>query len=252
MSALIIAILCAAMLGTSFLSGIFGMAGGMILIGILLAIMPVPDAMMLHGVTQMASNGWRGLLWWRHVRWGSAAAYILGCAVALLLWSLTRYVPSKPVAFLLLGLTPFMARLAPRNYRPNPESLKQGALYGTACMMLILLTGVAGPLVDTFFLGGKLDRREIVATKAVCQIFGHAAKLVYFGTIIDQAAVLDPVVAALAVFFSVVGTTLPTKVLEAMNDQQFRSWANRIITCIAAYFVAHGTFLVVYDQAYAR
>ena len=252
MSPLLIATLCAAMVGTSFLSGIFGMAGGMILIGILLAIMPVPDAMMLHGVTQMASNGWRGLLWWRHVRWSSAGAFILGCAVALLLWSLTRYVPSKPIALLLLGLTPFIVRLAPQNYRPNPESLRQGAIYGTACMMLILLTGVSGPLVDTFFLGGKLDRREIVATKAVCQIFGHAAKLVYFGTIIDQTAHLDPIVAALAVFFSMVGTTLASKALEGMSDQQFRSWANRIITCIAAYFVAHGIFLVIYDQAYAR
>ena len=48
-------------------------------------------------------------------------------------------------------------------------------------MTLLLLTGVAGPLIDQFFLGGKLDRREIVATKAMCQIFGHAAKLVYFG-----------------------------------------------------------------------
>src|SRR6266581_2872305 len=116
MTPLVISILCLAMVGTSFLSGIFGMAGGMILVGILLAIMPVPEAMMLHGVTQMASNGWRGLLWWRHVRWS-----------------------------------------------------------------------VAGPLLDQFFLGGKFDRREIVATKAICQIFGHGAKLIYFGSLIDQA-----------------------------------------------------------------
>ena len=65
-------------------------------------------------------------------------------------------------------------------------------------MTLMLLTGVAGPLLDQFFLGGKLDRREIVATKAVCQIFGHAAKLIYFGALIDQAASVDPIVAALA------------------------------------------------------
>ena len=90
------------------------------------------------------------------------------------LWSFTRYVPSTPVALLLLGLTPFMVRLAPKDYRPNPESLRQGSIYGVACMTLILLTGVAGPLIDQFFLGGKLDRREIVATKAICQIFGHS------------------------------------------------------------------------------
>ena len=250
MTPLIISILCLAMVGTSFLSGIFGMAGGLILVGILLAIMPVPEAMMLHGVTQMASNGWRGLLWWRHVRWSAVVSYVLGCAVALVLWSFTRYVPSTSVALLLLGLTPFLIRLVPKDLRPNPESLIQGTLYGAACMTLILLTGVAGPLVDQFFLGGKLDRREIVASKAVCQIFAHAAKLIYFGALIDQAASVDPIVATLAVISSMVGTTLATKVLEAMTDQQFRSWANRIITCIAGYYVAHGVFLLVYAQVF--
>ena len=192
MTPLLISVLCLAMVGTSFLSGIFGMAGGMILVGILLVLLPVPEAMMLHGVTQMASNGWRGLLWWKHVRWRAVGAYVTGCSFALVAWSFTRYVPSLPVALLLLGVTPFMVRLLPKSYSPNPESLKQGTFYGTICMTLILLTGVSGPLVDSFFLGGKLDRREIVATKAMCQIFGHAAKLIYFGALIDQAGSLDP------------------------------------------------------------
>src|SRR5689334_194816 len=116
MTPLVISILCLTMVGTSFLSGIFGMAGGMILIGVLLAMMPVPEAMMLHGVTQMASNGWRGLLWWRYVRPGAAAAYIAGSLIALLIWSFTRYVPSTPVALLFVGLTPFAVRLAPEHY----------------------------------------------------------------------------------------------------------------------------------------
>jgi uncharacterized membrane protein YfcA len=252
MSPLVIAVLCLAMVGTSLLSGIFGMAGGLILVGILLAMLPVPEAMMLHGVTQMASNGWRGLLWWKHARWRAACAYIVGCAIALGVWSFTRYVPSTPVALLLLGITPFVVKLAPKNLRPNPESLPQGAFYGSICMTLILLTGVAGPLIDTFFLGGKLDRREIVATKAMCQIFGHAAKLIYFGAMIDQAASVDPIVAVLAIVSSMIGTTLATKVLEAMSDQQFRRWANGIITLIAAYYLVHGSVLVVLAQAYAR
>jgi uncharacterized membrane protein YfcA len=61
--------LAAAVLSTSFVSGIFGMAGGMILMGILLAIMPLATAMVLHGLTQMASNGWRAWLWREHVLW---------------------------------------------------------------------------------------------------------------------------------------------------------------------------------------
>jgi len=249
---LFILALCVVMVGTSFLSGIFGMAGGMILVGILLAIMPVPDAMVLHGVTQMASNGWRALLWMKHVRWRAVLAYVVGCSLALGVWSLARYVPSTPVALLLLGCAPFIVRVVPADLRPNPESMGQGALYGSLCMALILLTGVAGPLIDTYFLGGKLDRREIVATKAMCQIFGHAAKLVYFGGVIDQAASLDPVLAAAAILSSMAGTSLAARVLRAMTDTQFRVWATRIITAISGYYVAHGAILLVWTQAGAH
>ena len=83
MSAILIASLALVMVATAFLSGIFGMAGGLVLIGVLLALLPVPEAMALHAVTQMASNGWRGLLWWRHIRPRAAVGYLLGSALAI-------------------------------------------------------------------------------------------------------------------------------------------------------------------------
>ena len=245
MSPLLVAGLCAVMLGTGFLSGVFGMAGGLILVGVLLALMPLPTAMALHAITQIASNVWRGLLWWRYVRWTAAWPYVAGSLVALGAWSLTRYVPGKPVAFLLLGATPFVVRLLPPGLAPNPERLSQGLLYGSASMTLLLLSGVSGPLVDTFFLGGKLDRREIVATKAICQVAGHAAKLAYFSAIIDQGASVDPTLVALAVASSIVGTTLARRLLEAMTDVKFRLWANRLITAVACYYLIQGGYLLL-------
>ena len=253
MAPLLVALLAAAMVGTAFVSGIFGMAGGLILAGILLALLPVPDAMMLHGVTQMASNGWRGVLWYRHVRWRSVAAYAAGCAVALAAWSFTRYVPDRPMALLLLGVTPFGARLIPEGWRLDPESPRHGVLIGVICMGLMLLSGVTGPLLDTFFLGGsKLGRREIVASKSVCMVFGHATKLIYFGGMIDQAGSVDPVMAVLAVIASITGTSLAARVLEALTDRQFRVWANRIITAVCSYYVMHGTVLLALAWAGAR
>ena len=65
MTALLAASLSALMILTALLSGVFGMAGGLILIGVLLVVMPLPQAMVLHAVTQMASNGWRGTRGWR-------------------------------------------------------------------------------------------------------------------------------------------------------------------------------------------
>ena len=125
-------------------------------------------------------------------------------------------------------------RLTPKNLKPNPDSIAQGSFYGFICMGLMLMTGVSGPLMDTFFLGGNFGRREVVATKATCQVASHFIKLVYFGGIIDQAASLDPVLAVVAVAASMLGTTLARRLLEAMSDAQFRTWANRLITAITS------------------
>jgi uncharacterized membrane protein YfcA len=249
---LMIALLCLLMVATAFLSGIFGMAGGMILIGVLLVLLPVQTAMVLHAVTQIASNGWRALLWHKHVRWGPVVAYVSGGALALWAWSLFRYVPSTPVALIFLGVTPFLVKLFPSRWQPNPESPLQGVLYGIVCVMLILLTGVAGPLIDSFFLGGKLDRREIVATKATCQIAGHALKLAYFGGIIEQAGTLDPVLAVLAILASMIGTTVAKRFLEMMTDRVYRVWAGRIVTTIASYYIVHGVLLFVISETAAK
>src|SRR6195256_5614817 len=245
MTPLLITALGLLMVATAFLSGLFGMAGGLILIGVLLTILPLPSAMVLHAITQMASNGWRAFLWRAHIRWRPVFIYLIGCALAPRAGAVPRYGRKKPIALLLLGITPFMARLTPRGLKPNPDSVSQGSFYGFICMGLMLMTGVSGPLMDTFFLGGNFGRREVVATKATCQVASHFVKLIYFGGIIDQAATLDPVLAAIAVAASMLGTTLARRILEAMSDVQFRTWANRLITTVACYYIGYGGWLLL-------
>jgi uncharacterized protein len=142
-----------------------------------------------------------------------------------------------------------MARMMPRDIKPNPDSLWQGTFYGTVCMGLMLMTGVSGPLMDTFFLGGNFDRRETVATKATCQVASHFTKLIYFGGIIDQAATLDARLAAVAVAASMLGTTLSRHILEAMSEQQFRRWANRLITTVASYYILYAGWLLLFARS---
>lgn len=245
MTAALLTALGLCMVGTAFLSGVFGMAGGLILIGILLALLPVPEAMALHAVTQMASNGWRGLLWWRHMRLRAAAGYLAGSVLALGAWSFIQFVPAKPLATLLLGVAPFAVRLLPTQLKPDATRLDHGIAYGAACMSLLLLTGVVGPLVDTFFLGGKLDRREIVATKALCQIVGHAMKLIYFTSIAAQASDIDSTLIAVAIAASVAGTTVARRFLEAMSDVQYRTWSGYIVTSISGCYILEGAYLFI-------
>ena len=78
------------MLASSFVSGLFGMAGGMILLGVLLVFMDVAPAMVLFGIIQMVSNGWRATLWLRYVDWSIVWRFLVGSTLVFLLHALDR------------------------------------------------------------------------------------------------------------------------------------------------------------------
>lgn len=235
-------LIAAVMVGTAFLSGIFGMAGGMILIGVLLVLLPLPEAMALHAITQIASNGWRALLWRRFVRWRRLVGFVAGNGLAMAVWSAVLFVPSKVVACLFLGLSPFLVRLLPDRFKPKGGDA-DGVAYGGGCMSLMLLTGVSGPLVDAYFLASDLERREIVATKAIAQCVGHGAKLLYFGGLVATAGAIDLKMATLAVLASMLGASLAKPVLTRMSEGGYRVWANRLLTAIALFYLGQAGWL---------
>lgn len=245
MSFMLTTALILTMVGTSLLSGVFGMAGGLVLIGVLLVVLPVADAMALHAVTQIASNGWRALLWWRHIRPVPVVAHVTGCLLALGAWSLVLLVPDRGVALVLLGASPFLAQALPPHIRPNPERPLHGAIVGAISMSLMVLTGVSGPLLDRHFLGGAMDRRQIVATKAACQAFGHGMKLAYFGAMVADPGQIEPWLAIMAVLASMAGTMLAKRLLEAMSDTTYRLWAGRIVTVLGAFYIGQGSWLLL-------
>ncbi|GIS20858.1 MAG: hypothetical protein CM15mP120_27740 [Pseudomonadota bacterium] len=77
------ALIISSALATSVLSGLVGMAGGVVLMAILINVLPVSSAMVLHGVTQFTANGSRTLI----LRRFYCGSYYLGiCLALLLLW----------------------------------------------------------------------------------------------------------------------------------------------------------------------
>src|SRR5262245_39075060 len=80
----------------AFISGIFGMAGGMILLVILLALMPLTAAMTLHGVIQLTSNGWRAWIWRASIGWRVVGYYAVGALLAAIAVAAIAFVPNKP------------------------------------------------------------------------------------------------------------------------------------------------------------
>ena len=155
----VLAIIGATILVTSFISGIFGMAGGLILLGVLLLFMDVAPAMVLFGTIQTASNGWRAALWVRHVDWGIVWRYLVGSTAMFLLLRTVAILPSKAMLYIGLGLIPFAADLLPK--RLTPDITRPGAPYicGAFIIVLQLLAGAAGHILDIFFQKSQLDRK---------------------------------------------------------------------------------------------
>lgn len=233
-------VVCMAFL-TATLSGVFGMAGGLVLMGALALVLPVQAAFVTHGLLQLVANGWRSILHRRHVRWDIVGWYALASLLAGVTVALLSFTPSKPLLFLLLGLVPGLTWLPQRWINLDASRPAQAFLSGLSGTGLNLTAGVAGPLLDIFFVRTELTRHAIVATKAATQVFAHLAKILVYGAplVAGAGAGMPPAwVFALAVPLSMAGTALGGLILNRMSDVNFKRWTRWIVTAVGvAYLV---------------
>jgi uncharacterized membrane protein YfcA len=237
-----IALIPPAVLATATLSGVFGMGGGMILMGVYASLLPVAAAMILHGVTQLASNGYRAWLFRRHV-YGPALVWLAaGGATSLAVMTALAVTVDRAVLFLVLGGLPVVVALLPAGRVPGIESRPAALACGALFIATQLIAGVGGPLLDLFFVKGELDRYQVVGTKAVISTTGHAIKLVYFSWLVPPPGQLGlPLwIYPIAVALALVGTRLGKRLLDRMTDIGFRALSTRLIAAIAILFLARG------------
>lgn len=239
-------------LATSFLSGIFGMIGGLVLMGVLLLFLPVPAAMTLHAITQMTANGWRAAVWRQHILWRVLPGYLLGSALVFALLAVVQFSPPKPWVYLCLGIMPFAARALPRQHAPEIRRPGAPVAVGALVMGLHVLAGVSGAILDMFFLAKDLDRRLVVSTKAMTQSLGHAIKFAYFTLIAalpaqagatssaTQASEVPIWLFFLSAGLAICGTTLAKPVLHRFSNESFQIWSRRLVLAIGAVYLVQG------------
>lgn len=233
-------LLIVATFATSVLSGVLSMAGGMILMGLLSLFLPVPTAMVLHGIAQAASNGSRVWLYRRAIRWNILGPYSLGALLVLGIFSLLVFVPDKGVVFLLIGLSPFAAMALPASLTLDIEQPTTAFTCGVLVTGAQMLAGASGPVLDVFYVNSPLSRQAVLGTKAITQTLGHILKTGYYLGLLALADaphwlfVLGIIAAALA------GNGIGSLVITRMNDDQFRRLGRRVVLVIGAAYVIKG------------
>src|SRR5438445_7859359 len=181
MSPSVLAVIGAAIVFASFLSGVFGMAGGMVLLGVLLNYFDVATGMILFSIIQLFANGWRVLQWRRYVLWPILGWYVVGAAISFAgMWTIA-FVPDKAMVYLALGLMPFVVEALPAAMRPNIEWRGVPFITGLATTIIQILAGVGGLFLDIFFQKSMLDRhmpaKEMAAPTTYQPRMGHSTYL---------------------------------------------------------------------------
>ncbi len=243
---LVLLILFSALI-TAFISGVFGMAGGMIFMGIIVSVMGVAEAMVMHGAVQSFSNGFRCYLLRPDIRWDIVGYKVLGAVPTIGLLAFAAYIPQKYVLYLVLGTLPFLLWL-PRGWMQGDINKPLHAVFcGFMVIGLNLVAGVAGPALDFFYVKTSLGRKEIVATKAVTMLGAHIVKIFFFGLpliAMHGLTTLPPLwVFAAVIPFIFLGTFLGTRLLNKFSDIGFRQYTKYLVTLIGFVYIWRGLSL---------
>lgn len=246
MSIWVTAALLVAVFFTSTLSGIFGMAGGLVLLGILLAILPVGTAIAVQGAIQIISNGSRAFFSRAFIDWKILGIICLGLLVAGIILFIVRYTPDLATVCIAIGLLPILVWI-PQSWLALDASKPHHAfICGFVGGGLNLAVGVSGPTVDIFFIRTPMDRRKIIATKAATQVISHASKVVFYWNATMVLTPLEWGAIVLAAPFAIGGASAGHWVLQRLTDANFKAWTRWIVTAIGIFYLARGISLLIW------
>ena len=251
-------LLLVTVLVTSVLSGILGMAGGMLLMAVLVFTLPVAGAMIFHGAVQMLANGSRAWFLREHIQWQILPPYLLGAGVVLALLSLFAFVPEPGLVLIAIGALPWLALVFKSINRMHVGDRASAFVCGIVVTTAQLLAGVSGPLLDMFYVNAPLNRHQIIASKGLTQALGHLMKIGYYGALLvwgmsnvetaeafGDTQLLPLWMFAAGMLMAIAGTRIGTWILERWNEAAFRSVSQKVILAIATLCLAQGVYALL-------
>lgn len=225
---------------TSLLSGIFGMAGGLILLWVLLLLMPIGTAIAVHGVIQMVSNGSRAWFSRHYIDRRIFAILCIGLAVSAAVLLVADYKPDIIVVSIAIGLMPILVWLPVQRLQLDASRPSHALVCGLIAGALTVGVGVSGPTIDIFFIRTMMDRRKVIATKAAVQMVSHMTKVAFYWNAASLLPASDWIAILIAAPIAILGTSAGHAVLQRMTDAGFRAWTRWIVTGVGAVYLLQG------------
>ena len=229
---------------TSSISAIIGMGGGVILLGIMAILIPEGYMVIaLHGIIQMFSNGTRTFVFRQYLKKRLISEYFFGAIIGLSLSSIIifgfinlyevesaneiKFDYLKPIIGIYILWFLFLRRS--KKEKNNKLFIIVGLISGISSVFV----GAVGPLISPFFIRKDLNKENVIANKAGCQIITHIGKIPIFIYFFDfnyteHYTILLPLV--LSVY---IGTNIGKKLLGKLSEKTFKMFFKFSLTLIA-------------------
>lgn len=212
---------------TAALSGVAGLGGGTILIGVLYALGLAPTvAVPLFAAVQFVSNLSRTVAYFRHVEWRAAGWFLLTAAPTPFL--VAPFVASANVNVVLLLLAGLiLVSLIPSRdggepIAQTPAVLLAGFLNGTIGMFV----GATGLFVGRLFLRPEWNKETVIGTLALTQTLGHLMRVLGYASagfwVAQGNELLLPLMAAV-IAGTFAGKALNQRLPEALFRRLFKA-----------------------------
>ena len=200
--------------------------------------------MAVHGVIQLTANGSRAWLSRHYIVWRIVAFMALGVLSAAGLLLLFNYSPNAASVSILIGLMPILVWTPKRWFHLDANRASHAFCCGIASGGLTIAAGVSGPLIDIFFVRSRMDRRQVVATKAMIQVVAHSIKIIFYLGAAMALSAGEWGIVLLAAPFAMLGTQAGNRILHRLTDANFRTWTRGIVTGSGVFYFAQGIFLL--------
>ena len=255
MSALLAAYLGIGLL-SALISGITGLAGGVLLLSALSAVLPIEVVIPLHALIQVLANLSRVLILRKNIDWSIWRAFNLLTIPAGLLGAYSvSFLPREGLQVSVGGIVIFAAmytlRETLRETRARqsadansittsssesddahrPQRMPRRYIFlGMVSSLLGMVIGATGPLIAPFFMIDGLKRERFIATKSACQLTVQVIKTLIFAQLLrfSYGDYIDVIM--MMVFGVVTGTFIAKRALKRIEGV----WLEMLIACLLA------------------
>lgn len=230
-------ILSLAAFATSTLSGTVGLAGGAVLLGLMVTLGMTPmTAIPVHAGVQLVSNltrsyAYRDHLYWRSFGWMFLAS-LPGIAIGI--WLIGR-VDARAIS-LLIAFAILYATWVPKWGLARLSESVSFAIAGFLGSSLGVLVGCLGVMVAPFFLRPGFSKEKIIGTQALCVGYLHLIKIFAFSSVGFSFAGSLHLMLPMAIA-SVFGAFLGRWLLDRISDDRFVLIYKSVLTLLALYMI---------------